>query len=111
MALHYHYCICTTTPSAFVLLPMALPLPRVLAFAGQLWLAAHGVKVTGATLFVVDAGVDTGPIVAQVAERHSGHVTAERAPSGGALFDLQLPGRPADRTEDSTEADLGTLPS
>lgn len=28
---------------------------------------AHGVKVTGATLFVVDEGVDTGPIVAQVA--------------------------------------------
>jgi phosphoribosylglycinamide formyltransferase-1 len=28
---------------------------------------AYGVKVTGATLFVVDAGVDTGPIVAQVA--------------------------------------------
>ena len=27
----------------------------------------HGVKVTGATLFVVDAGVDTGPIVAQAA--------------------------------------------
>ena len=26
----------------------------------------HGVKVTGATLFVVDSGVDTGPIVAQV---------------------------------------------
>jgi phosphoribosylglycinamide formyltransferase-1 len=26
-----------------------------------------GVKVTGATLFVVDAGVDTGPIIAQVA--------------------------------------------
>ncbi len=26
----------------------------------------YGVKVTGATLFVVDAGVDTGPIVAQV---------------------------------------------
>ncbi len=25
----------------------------------------HGVKVTGATLFVVDQGVDTGPIVAQ----------------------------------------------
>ena len=25
----------------------------------------YGVKVTGATLFVVDAGVDTGPIVAQ----------------------------------------------
>jgi len=28
---------------------------------------AHGVKLAGATLFVVDAGVDTGPIVAQVA--------------------------------------------
>lgn len=28
---------------------------------------AHGVKITGATLFVVDAGIDTGPIVAQVA--------------------------------------------
>ncbi len=28
---------------------------------------AHGVKITGATLFVVDEGVDTGPIVAQVA--------------------------------------------
>ena len=28
---------------------------------------AHGVKVAGATVFVVDAGVDTGPIAAQVA--------------------------------------------
>ena len=28
---------------------------------------AHGVKLTGATLFLVDAGVDTGPIVAQAA--------------------------------------------
>jgi phosphoribosylglycinamide formyltransferase-1 len=27
----------------------------------------YGVKVTGATLFVVDSGVDTGPIVAQTA--------------------------------------------
>ena len=29
----------------------------------------HGVRITGATLFVVDAGVDTGPIVDQVAVR------------------------------------------
>jgi phosphoribosylglycinamide formyltransferase 1 len=28
---------------------------------------AHGVKVTGCTLFVVDSGVDSGPIVAQAA--------------------------------------------
>lgn len=28
---------------------------------------AYGVKVTGATLFVVDEGVDTGPIIAQTA--------------------------------------------
>jgi phosphoribosylglycinamide formyltransferase-1 len=34
---------------------------------------AYGVKVTGATLFVVDAGVDTGPIIEQVAVRvHDG---------------------------------------
>jgi phosphoribosylglycinamide formyltransferase-1 len=28
---------------------------------------AYGVKIAGATLFVVDEGVDTGPILAQVA--------------------------------------------
>ncbi len=28
---------------------------------------AHGVKITGCTIFVVDEGVDTGPIVAQAA--------------------------------------------
>jgi phosphoribosylglycinamide formyltransferase-1 len=49
----------------------------------------HGVKITGATLFVVDAGVDTGPIVAQVpvevaedddvASLHERIKTAERA--------------------------------
>jgi phosphoribosylglycinamide formyltransferase-1 len=27
----------------------------------------HGVKVTGCTIFIVDDGVDTGPIVAQAA--------------------------------------------
>lgn len=50
---------------------------------------AYGVKVTGATLFVVDAGVDTGPIVAQtvvpveddddVPSLHERIKTAERA--------------------------------
>ncbi len=49
---------------------------------------AHGVKVTGCTLFVVDHGIDTGPIVAQAAvpvldvdDEHSLHErikTAER---------------------------------
>jgi phosphoribosylglycinamide formyltransferase-1 len=50
---------------------------------------AYGVKVTGATLFVVDAGVDTGPIIAQtvvpveddddVASLHERIKVAERA--------------------------------
>jgi phosphoribosylglycinamide formyltransferase-1 len=35
--------------------------------AGPADALAYGVKVSGATLFVVDAGVDTGPIVAQTA--------------------------------------------
>ena len=38
---------------------------------------AYGVKVTGATLFVVDGGVDTGPIVAQVAVPVSDDDTAD----------------------------------
>ncbi len=38
---------------------------------------AYGVKVTGATLFVVDDGVDTGPIVAQVAVPVDDDDTAE----------------------------------
>lgn len=33
--------------------------------AGPADALAYGVKVTGATLFVVDAGIDTGPIIAQ----------------------------------------------
>lgn len=50
---------------------------------------AYGVKVTGATLFVVDAGIDSGPIVAQavvpveetddVESLHERIKTAERA--------------------------------
>jgi phosphoribosylglycinamide formyltransferase 1 len=43
--------------------PALLPaFPGVRAAADAL---EHGVKVSGATLFIVDAGVDTGPIVAQ----------------------------------------------
>ena len=38
---------------------------------------AYGVKVTGCTLFVVDAGVDTGPIVAQTAVPVEDDDTAE----------------------------------
>ena len=38
---------------------------------------AYGVKVTGATLFVVDGGVDTGPIVAQVSVPVSDDDTVE----------------------------------
>jgi phosphoribosylglycinamide formyltransferase-1 len=37
----------------------------------------YGVKVTGCTLFVVDAGVDTGPIVEQVAVRVEDDDTVE----------------------------------
>lgn len=37
----------------------------------------YGVKVTGATLFVVDAGVDTGPIVAQTAVKVADDDTVE----------------------------------
>ena len=40
-------------------------LPSFPGIAGPADALAHGVKVTGATLFVVDAGVDTGPILDQ----------------------------------------------
>jgi phosphoribosylglycinamide formyltransferase-1 len=38
---------------------------------------AYGVKVTGATLFVIDDGIDTGPIVDQVAVRVEDDDTVE----------------------------------
>ena len=41
-------------------------LPSFPGMRGAADALAHGVKVTGATLFVVDDGVDTGPIVEQV---------------------------------------------
>jgi phosphoribosylglycinamide formyltransferase-1 len=41
--------------------------PSFPGMAGPADALEYGVKVTGATLFVVDAGVDSGPIVAQTA--------------------------------------------
>ncbi|MGH3497878.1 MAG: phosphoribosylglycinamide formyltransferase [Nocardioidaceae bacterium] len=38
---------------------------------------AHGVRLTGATLFMVDAGIDTGPIAAQVSVPVEDDDTAE----------------------------------
>jgi phosphoribosylglycinamide formyltransferase-1 len=40
-------------------------LPSFPGMHGAAEALAHGVKVTGATLFIVDGGVDTGPIIAQ----------------------------------------------
>jgi phosphoribosylglycinamide formyltransferase-1 len=42
-------------------------LPSFAGMHGPADALAYGVKIAGATLFVVDDGVDTGPIVAQVA--------------------------------------------
>lgn len=42
-------------------------LPAFPGMAGPANALAHGVRLTGATLFFVDAGTDTGPILAQVA--------------------------------------------
>lgn len=42
-------------------------LPAFAGVNGPADALAYGVKLAGATLFVVDAGVDTGPIIAQVA--------------------------------------------
>ena len=58
---------------------------------------AHGVKITGATLFVVDEGVDTGAIVAQVAvpvEDGDDEETLDRAHQGGRARDAGRTGRP-----------------
>jgi len=41
-------------------------LPSFPGMHGAAEALAYGVKVTGATLFVVDSGVDTGPIIDQV---------------------------------------------
>ena len=38
---------------------------------------AYGVKISGATLFLIDSGVDTGPIVAQIAVPVAAEDTAE----------------------------------
>jgi len=58
---------------------------------------SHGVKVTGATLFVVDAGVDTGPIVAQtVVPVEDGDTTAslhERIKTAERLMLVESVGR------------------
>ena len=58
---------------------------------------AYGVKVTGCTLFVVDDGVDTGPIVAQsavpVARRRHRRVAARADQDPGAV-DAGRGGRP-----------------
>jgi phosphoribosylglycinamide formyltransferase 1 len=63
--------------------------PSFPGMAGPAEALAYGVKVTGATLFLVDEGVDTGPIVAQttvpveddddVATLHERIKVAERA--------------------------------
>lgn len=42
-------------------------LPAFPGIRGPAEALAHGVRITGATLFFVDHGVDTGPILAQVA--------------------------------------------
>src|SRR5699024_7702468 len=42
-------------------------LPSFAGMNGPADALAYGVKIAGATLFVVDGGVDTGPIVAQTA--------------------------------------------
>ena len=52
------FCVLNTHPALLPSFPGAHPVADALA---------HGVHVTGATVHLVDAGVDTGPIVAQEA--------------------------------------------
>ncbi len=52
-------------------------LPAFAGMNGPADALAYGVKIAGATLFVVDGGVDTGPIVAQVAVPVDGDDTVE----------------------------------
>jgi len=46
-------------------------------------------------------------IVKQVADRHGGAVSAGRAPGGGALFRLWLPGSPGPRPNGNTSSPVG----
>lgn len=55
-----------TFPGRYVNTHPAL-LPSFPGMHGARDALAHGVRITGATLFVVDTGVDTGPILAQTA--------------------------------------------
>jgi len=68
-------------PALLARIPMVNTHPALCpAFPGMHGAAdalAYGVKVTGATLFVVDEGVDTGPIVAQVPVAVADDDTAE----------------------------------
>jgi two-component system sensor histidine kinase MprB len=50
-------------------------------------------------------------IVRQVVRQHGGSVTAERAPGGGTLMRLRLPGAEAVDVDSSHEADIGVLSS
>ena len=51
---------------------------------------AHGVKLTGCTVFLVDTGVDAGPIVAQRAVMLSGSETAPEVEAHLAILGAEL---------------------
>ena len=58
---------------------------------------AYGVKVTGATLFVVDEGVDTGPIIAQTAVPVEEATTSSRCTTGSRSPSGPCSSRPSGR--------------